>query len=137
MDSLIIPIKQEYAEEILGDRKTVEFRRRFNPKYRKRAIVFYITDPIKQVHFYAVIKRVFKGSVNDLWTCYRKEGSIKRPTFDEYFQGCSIGYAIVLEQVTELDRPFELEDLKKIGIKSLQSHRSITKEQFTLITGVE
>ena len=137
MDSLIIPIKKEYAEEILGDRKTVEFRRRFNPKYRKRAIVFYITDPIKQVHFYAVIKRVFKGLVGDLWTCYRKEGAIKRPTFDEYFQGCSIGYAIVLEQVTELKRPFKLEDLKKIGIKSFQSHRSITKEQFTLITGVE
>ena len=137
MDSLIIPIKQEYAKEILGDRKTVEFRRRFNPKYRKRAIVFYVTKPIRQVLFYGVVKRVFKGLVGDLWTCYRKEGAIKRPTFDEYFQGCSIGYAIVLEQITELKRPFKLEDLKKIGIKSFQSHRSITKEQFTLITGVE
>ena len=137
MEPIIIPIKQEYAEKILTGKKTVEFRRRFNPIYRKRAIVFYITDPIKQVLFYAVIKRVFKGTVDDLWTCYRKEGAIERPTFDEYFQGCSIGYAIVLEQITELDRPFELKDLKSIGIKSLQSHRSITKEQFTLITGVK
>ena len=54
MEPIIIPIKQGYAEEILGGRKTVEFRRRFNPKYRKRAIVFYITNPIKQVRFYAV-----------------------------------------------------------------------------------
>ena len=137
MDPIIIPIKEVYANKIIGRRKTVEFRRRFNPKYRKRAIVFYITNPIKQVHFYAVIKRVFKGPVNDLWTCYRKEGAIKKLTFDEYFQNCSTGYAIVLEQITELKKPFELEDLKKIGIKSLQSHRSITKEQFTLITGVE
>ena len=137
MDSIIIPIKEVYAKEILAGRKTVEFRRRFNLIYRKWAIVFYITNPIKQVHFYAVIKRVFEGSVNDLWTCYRREGAIERPVFDEYFQNCSTGYAIVLEQITELKRPFELEDLKNIGIKSLQSHRSITKEQFTLITGVE
>ena len=137
MDPIIIAIKEVYANKIIGRRKTVEFRRRFNPKYRKRAIVFYVTKPIRQVLFYGVVKRVFKGLVGDLWTCYRKEGAIKRPTFDEYFQGCSIGYAIVLEQITELKRPFKLEDLKSIGIKSLQSHRSITKEQFTLITGVE
>ena len=137
MDPIIIPIKKVYAEEILSGKKTVEFRRRFNPKYRKRAIVFYTTNPIKQVHFYAVIKRVFKGRVDDLWTCYRKEGAIERLAFDKYFQGCSTGYAIVLEQITKLKRPFHLEDLKNIGIKSLQSHRSITKEQFTLITGFE
>ena len=137
MKPIIIPIKQEYAEKILTGEKTVEFRRRFNPIYRKRAIVFYITDPIKQVHFYAVIKRVFKGTVDDLWTCYRKEGAIEKSVFDEYFQNCSTGYAIVLEQITELKRPFELEDLKNIGIKSLQSYQSITKEQFTLITGIE
>ena len=137
MDPIIIPIKQEYAEKILTGKKTVEFRRRFNPKYRKRAIVFYVTKPIGQVHFYGVVKRVFEGSVNDLWTCYRREGVIERPVFDEYFQNCSTGYAIVLEQITELKRPFELEDLKNIGIKSLQSYQSITKEQFTLITGIE
>ena len=137
MDSIIIPIKEVYAKEILSGKKTVEFRRRFNPKYRKRAIVFYVTNPIKQVHFYAVIKRVFKGPVGDLWTCYRKEGGIEESVFDEYFQDCSIGYAIVLEQITKLKRPFELKDLKSIGIKSLQSYRSITKKQFTLITGVE
>ena len=137
MDSIIIPIKEVHAKKILSGRKTVEFRRRFNPKYRKRAIVFYVTKPIRQVLFYGVVKRVFKGLVGDLWTCYRKEGGIKESVFDEYFQNCSIGYAIVLEQITKLKRPFELEDLKKIGIKSLQSHRSITKEQFTLITGVE
>lgn len=137
MDPIIIPIKEVYAEKILSGKKTVEFRRRFNPKYRKRAIVFYITDPIKQVRFYGVVKRVFKGSVNDLWTCYRKEGGIEESVFDEYFQNCSTGYAIVLEQITELKRPFELEDLKNIGIKSLQSYRSITKEQFTLITEVK
>ena len=137
MEPIIIPIKQEYAEKILAGKKTVEFRRRFNPIYRKCAIVFYVTKPIGQVHFYGVVKRVFKGTVDDLWTCYRREGGIEESVFDKYFQNCSTGYAIVLEQITELKRPFELEDLKKIGIRSLQSHRSITKEQFTLITGVK
>ena len=51
MEPIIIPIKEGYAEDILGGKKTVEFRRRFNPKYRKCAIVFYITDPIKQGTF--------------------------------------------------------------------------------------
>ena len=137
MEPIIIPIKEVYATEILAGRKTVEFRRRFNPKYRKRAIVFYVTNPIRQVRFYGVVKRVFKGFVNDLWTCYRKEGGIEKSIFDEYFQDCLTGYAIVLEQITKLDRPFELKDLKSIGIKSLQSYQSITKEQFTLITGIE
>ena len=34
----------------------------------------------------------------------KRRSDKKMPTFDEYFkrQGCSIGYAIVLEQITNL-----------------------------------
>ena len=137
MKFILISIDPVYVEKILADEKTVEFRRRFNTDYVGCVFAIYGTTSIKSVVARATITGVVKESVTNLWTYYENKGGVSKSAFDKYFQGCATGYAILLEQITRLDAPFSLKDLRDIGLKVPQSYRSITEEQFKLITGVK
>ena len=137
MKFILISINPVYVRKILANEKTVEFRRRFNTDYVGYGLSIYGTDSIRSVVAHATIRAVVKESVTNLWTYYEKRGGVSKSAFDKYFQRRSIGYAILLEQVIKLDKPFTLKDLKSIGLTAPQSYRSITKKQFKVITGVE
>lgn len=134
---ILTSIKPVYVDKILANEKHVEFRRRFHEKHVGSFLVIYETYPAKSVVAFATIKEVVKQSVADLRKYFKKKGGVTESNFDKYFQGCKIGYAILLEQITELSRPFTLERLKDIGLNAPQSYRLITEKQFKIITGVK
>lgn len=137
MKFILISINPVHVDKILDNEKTVELRRRFNTDYVGCVFAIYRTTSIKSVVAIATIRAVVKESVTNLWTYYEKKVGVSKSAFDKYFQGCSTGYAILLEQVTKLDTPFALKDLKSIGLAAPQSYRSITEEQFKVITGIK
>ena len=137
MKFILISINPVYVKKILANEKTVEFRRRFNRGYVGGSFAIYGTEPIKSVIATATITAVVKESVTNLWKYYEKSGGVSESAFDKYFQGSSTGYAILLEQITKIDTLFTLKDLKSIGLTAPQSYRSITKEQFKVITGIK
>lgn len=137
MKFILISINPVYVKKILANEKTVEFRRRFNKDYVGCGLAIYGTTSIKSVVARATITGVVKESVTNLWKYYEKRGGVSEDAFNKYFQGKSTGYAILLEQITKLESPFPLKDLRDIGLKVPQSYRSITEEQFKAITGIK
>lgn len=137
MKFILISINPVYVKKILANKKTVELRRKFNIDYVGCVFAVYGTTSIKSVVAIATIRAVVKESVTNLWTYYEKKVGVSKSAFDKYFQGRSTGYAILLEQVTKLDTPFTLKDLRSIGLNAPQSYRSITEEQFKVITGIK
>ena len=112
--TLLMSLRPEFAELMLQGRKTIEFRRRFSKKYEGATIVFYITRPVKQFMFSAIITKVDHRQKEHLWYIHQEQGGISRSVFDHYFSGTSYGYAIHLSNVTKIPNQLRLEHAQEI-----------------------
>ena len=112
--TLLMPIKPEFAELILQCRKTVELRRKFSKKYEGATSVFYITRPVQQFMFSATITQVDHSQKKSLWNMYQQECGISQAAFNQYFSGIDHGYAIRLSNVKPIPNQLVLEHAKKV-----------------------
>jgi predicted transcriptional regulator/ribosomal protein S18 acetylase RimI-like enzyme len=112
--TLLMSLRPEFAELMLQERKTIEFRRKFSKKYEGATIVFYITRPVKQFMFTATITKVDHRQKEHLWDAYREEGGISKRVFDQYFSGTSYGYAIHLSNIRRIPNQLDLEHAQQI-----------------------
>lgn len=120
---VIISIRPKYTEKILEGMKTVELRRRFPVKNVEGAMAYiYSTSPVKAIVGYALIFKVVKLSVGEIWDRYKKIAFINKYDFDVYFDGVDAGYVIELVNVKPLPRIITLEELRhKFDFKPPQS----------------
>ncbi len=112
--TLLISLRPKFAELVLKGRKTIEFRRKFSTRYRGATAVFYVTHPVRQFLFSATIAAVEHAHTKTLWSNYRTEGAVAKDAFEDYFSGTEQGFAIRLENVTELPTALELNDAKRL-----------------------
>jgi predicted transcriptional regulator len=112
--TLLMSLRPQFADLMIKGRKTIEFRRRFSKQYEGATIVFYITSPVKQFMFTAVVARVDHQKKEDLWNVYEEDGGISRDLFDRYFSGISHGYAIQLSNVAMIPNQLDLENARTI-----------------------
>ena len=112
--TLLMSLRPEFAELILQGRKTIEFRRKFSKKYEGATIVFYISRPLQQFMFTAMIAHVDHNQKKCLWSDYEQECGISQTMFDKYFSGIDHGYAIRLSNVKTLPNQLALEQAKNV-----------------------
>lgn len=112
--TLLMSLRPEFAEPILQGRKTVELRRKFSKKYKGATIVFYVTRPVQQFMFTAIVTQVDHSQKKQLWNMYHQECGISQAAFDQYFSGISHGYAIQLSNVKTLPNQLALEHAKSV-----------------------
>ena len=112
--SVVLSINPEHVEKILLGQKTVELRRRFSPKLEPVGITAYIyaTSPRKAMMGSVKIRQVLKLSLEQIWSQYGDLASIARNSFNDYFDGLSTGYALILGNVQIFEEPIQLKYLQ-------------------------
>lgn len=116
---VLIAIYPEFAETILSGVKRVELRR--TPIRRPfEYLALYATTPVKSVVGVCRISSVVSGSPSSLWDTYGKMSGITRRVFREYFEGCKIGYALVIDHAFRCVPPIPLSSLG-VGYRPPQS----------------
>lgn len=120
---LILSIRPQYSEKIMEGKKTVELRRRF-PQIVPCGTIAYIysTSPVRALVGYAVISRINKLPLKNIWAQYSKSAFITKKDFDSYFAGLESGFALEFSDVRPLPRALELAELRdRFGFEPPQS----------------
>lgn len=120
---LVMSLRPEYADLVLSGKKTVEFRRRFSTEYAGAKTIFYVTSPVRQFLFAAVIAGVDGLPKTDLWSKYRHDGGVSKSVFDSYFVGVPQGFALRLTNIERLQNTMSLQDARRLcpGLRPPQS----------------
>jgi predicted transcriptional regulator/ribosomal protein S18 acetylase RimI-like enzyme len=120
---LVMSLRPEFADLVLSGKKTVEFRRRFSAEYAGAKTVFYVTSPVRQFLFAAVIAGVDGLPKTDLWSKYQHDGGVSKSVFDSYFVGTAQGFALRLADIELLQNTMSLQDARRVcpGLRPPQS----------------
>lgn len=109
MCTILLSIKPEYVEKILGGSKRYEFRR----SVARRAvdkILIYSSSPEQKVVGEVKVDEVLFDTPDKLWQVTRASAGISRRKYDEYFDGKDGAYAYKLGEVSVYESPKVLAD---------------------------
>jgi predicted transcriptional regulator len=109
--TVILSIKPQYIEQIIGGQKTVELRRRFPSALGRAHLLLYSSAPVQAIVGHAVLEEVISLSLGSLWRRFSNAAAVTREHFDQYFHGIESGYALKLAKVTPLPEPISRVEL--------------------------
>jgi predicted transcriptional regulator len=105
----LLSIHPEYARAIFAGAKRVEFRRRPIAVDIRRVLV-YATKPISSLLGWFELDEIIAKPPSLLWREFGRMGSIERTSFDLYFTGAQVAYALKLGEAHEFREPVALAD---------------------------
>ena len=117
----LMSIRPPFASAILDGSKQVEFRKRRLASDIER-VVIYTTSPVMAVVGEFQVADQVVSSPAALWRRFAGVAGIDRRSFFEYFDGSDKAVGIVIESVTEYDRPQPLAEFDP-GSRPPQSFR--------------
>jgi predicted transcriptional regulator len=132
--AIMISIRPKFAEKIFNGTKCVELRR-IKPNIGEGDIVVvYVTSPIKEVWGTFEVKSVITKPKSQLWEFVQDSAGITKIEFDNYFQGLSNGYGIIMKSVSANKNYLSLDDIRKNweGFTPPQSYRYLSTHQLGL-----
>jgi predicted transcriptional regulator len=95
-------------------RKTVELRR-IRPQIGPGdLLILYETRPTCAIVAQATIEDVLHRTPRSLWLLVGQDSGLARSEFLQYFQGCSVGWAIRFCNVVEFDHPVSLATIREV-----------------------
>ncbi|MEE9151823.1 MAG: ASCH domain-containing protein [Thermoplasmata archaeon] len=106
MVDIILSIKPEYAEKILIGFKRFEFRKQI-PRRQIHIVYIYSSYPEKMIVGKFRIRRIIKGTPDEIWERCGANGGIEKERFFSYFGGRSTGYGFEIDQVERFDPPID------------------------------
>lgn len=92
--SVLLSIKPTYANAILEGTKIFELRRALFRNRAVRRIVMYASSPVSRVIGEFVVDGILELEPRKLWAATSNGAGVDRESFEEYFRGCSIGFAL-------------------------------------------
>jgi predicted transcriptional regulator len=107
--SVLLSIKPKYAEAIFDGSKRFEFRRAVFRRLSVQRVVVYASAPVCRVIGEFTIGRVLSLELKALWGRTAHAAGIDKRTFDHYFEGKTIGYAIAVSSPRRFENPIELQ----------------------------
>jgi predicted transcriptional regulator len=116
---VLLSIKPEFVEKILGGHKKYEYRRSIFKRSGIDCIVMYATRPTSQVIGEFAIDHIVKLRPAQLWHATKEHSGISKERFDAYFRRCNFGYAIKIGRIKRYSRMMDLKSL--YGISAPQS----------------
>jgi len=130
MAAIVLSIRPQYTDLILSGEKTVELRRVIPRNLEPGSeIIIYSTSPVKHIVAIAKVERVEHRDLDHLWSAIGGFTGITIDFFYEYFSGKSKGFAVVLNDVKQLNSPISLSDLRRdFGFTPPQSFSYVNRE---------
>lgn len=128
---LFLSIHPDYVNAIVEGRKTIELRKRKPNVEIGSGVVIYATTPRCEIVATAQVSRILVKSPDILWRSVGKKAAVSRTEFTCYFEDRDIAVAIFLANVSVLDRPISLDELRQWWSKfhPPQQYRYLTEEQ--------
>ena len=112
--NVIISIKPEYALKIISGEKTVELRRKFPIDDIEGGIaLIYASSPIQEIIGYAIIARVKRLSISQLWKTCGKRACVTKEFFYSYFEGLEHGFALEMSEPVRLSIPLDIRRMEE------------------------
>ena len=93
----MLSIKPEFAEKIFSGEKRFEFRKTCF-KEDVRVVLVYVTMPVGKIVGEFKIDRIFAHDPSQLWEITKKFAGVTHDSFNEYFSGRDVGYAIKIKE---------------------------------------
>ncbi len=109
MKAILLSIKPEYVEKILGGQKKYEYRKRL-AKTESSIILIYSTSPIMKVVAKVEVVDTICAAPSTLWEKTKRNAGISRRKYREYFHGCKKAYAYQLGEIQIFDIPKSLSE---------------------------
>jgi len=108
----LFSIKQEFSEKIFSKQKLVEFRRQNVNIKRNEVCVVYTSGKIRKITGYFIVKEKIRLPLKELWIKTRKYAGITKKQFEEYFNGCKEGTAILIKKIKRFVRAISLDEIR-------------------------
>lgn len=124
-------IRPNYAAQIFDGTKKVELRRVCPRLTAGDLVLVYASSPVKALLGAFEVSRVISGRPSKLWNRVGTKAGTTRQQFDEYFNGTSLGYGIVLSRTWQMSKPMGLEKLRQrhSNFRPPQSYHYLTAKQ--------
>ncbi len=110
MCTILLPIKPEYVDKILKQKKLYEYRKT-KCKRKIDKIIIYSTSPIKKVIAEVEVQEIISNSPSQLWKDTKDYSGISKIKYMKYFKNRDIAFAYKLGKVIVYDEPKTLNDL--------------------------
>ncbi len=110
MCRVLMPIKPEYAIQILEGRKTFEYRKNKFKRTNVDVIVIYVTSPVMKVLGEVELIDTLEDSPMNIWKETSQSGGINKESYDKYFEGRNKAVAYVLGKVMKYSQEKSLKD---------------------------
>ena len=110
MCTILLPIKPEYANKIVEQKKLYEYRKNIC-KRKIDKIVIYSTSPVKRVVAEVEVKSVLSNTPNKLWKETKQYSGISKTKYMKYFKNKKIAFAYELGKIIIYKQPKMLEDI--------------------------
>lgn len=94
VSGVLMSIRPEYSSAIFAGTKTVELRRRRPSFSAGTRVLVYSTSPTQQVDGLFEVGDVLAAEPAELWERVGHRAGVDRGTYDSYFAGCDLAYAI-------------------------------------------
>lgn len=103
---ILLSIKPEYVKKIFSGEKRFEFRRQ-KPNFAFSQVFIYESDPTKQIVGWFTVKKILRGTPEEIWNKCKKYGGIEEEKFFEYCAGITLVYAFEIEKKFQFPNPID------------------------------
>lgn len=104
--NILMSIKPHFSNLILDGQKRYEYRKRVFSRSDVSRVYIYASKPICKVIGYFTVKRIINDTPSMVWDLTYEYGGISKNQFLNYFKGHDVAHAIEIDEVVQLDTPF-------------------------------
>lgn len=132
---LLLSLRPVYAELVFNGLKTAELRRKISNQVKNRDVYVYVSSPVMELRGGFRVGEVWSGSPQNIWEMVSTNAGVDRKTFDDYYEGTKIAYALEIKEVWEYEKGLSLESLRNKfeGFVVPQSYRYLTNQELKSI----
>jgi predicted transcriptional regulator len=137
--ALLLSIRVQFAKLIFAGTKRVELRR-VHPRIGCGDLVFiYVPSPVKAVQGAFEVKDVVSDTTEIIWHRFGPRTGLSKEEFDAYYKGKKTACAIIIGRYWKLDKPVQLEKLKKDskGFRAPQGYHYKCRVAFSRAIGFQ
>lgn len=113
--SVLLSIRPEFSEAILEGRKTYELRRRIFGRRDVRRCIIYSSSPVQRVVGDFIVEEILELSPAKLWAATSGGAAVDRRSFDAYFRGIDVGFALKIGTARRFAKPKKLREYCGLG----------------------
>ena len=132
---LLISLKPNYADLVFSGLKKAELRRHLSGGLEGRDVFVYVSSPVKILRGGFRIGQVWSGTPKDIWKEVSCMAGVSRKTFNEYYSGAPVAFALEIIDVWEYKTPKTLDELrmKFIDFVVPQSYRYVKNDEIRFL----